>query len=825
MGALIRDLRLSLRRLRSQPGFTAVAVLTLAVGIGANVAIFSVVYGALLRPLSYPHPEQLISLHESIPQFAQQYPEVPVNARSYVVWRDHSRLIARLPGGAAAIALIEPDTRDLTGAGEPRQIVEDDVSSTLLATLGVKPRLGRDFTAAQDLPGKNHVVILTDACWRNLFGADPHILGRTVNLDGKPLQIIGVLPAGFRFPKGLEFGPLIAGSASGAVEMFRPIGLDLVHAEVGDWNYGAFARLKPGVSPARARAAFNGLVKADLVATKAPFRQVDVLVRSLRDQWVGENSRGLWLLLAAVGAILLIVCLNLANVQLVRIHGRGHELALRLALGAGRGRLLREVLTEGILLAFLGGGVGALAAWAGVRGLVHAAPAGIPRLDQIGVNAPVLGFALLLACASGVLFSLWPALRAARTDPQDALRGGGRGGGDTRSRLHARAWMVAAQSALAALLLITAGLLTASYLRLMSVPLGFQPAQATTVRTEWDAGGMQRAAYYHAALTNLAALPGVRAVGLTNRLPLEASGDTGLLAMPHDPRPFAERPLAERRAVSPGYFAAMGIPLLRGRTFSAADVAAALPRKSPYVPVVISQQTAKALWPGRDPIGRQVGWTGDSGRPLDTVVGVVGDVRSRGLNLPPALTLYEPYTLALPPEVVMVVRGSGLATLAPAIRRALWSAQPAATIPEIKPLGAVVSGSAASRQFQMWLVLLFALCALLLAVLGIYGVVAYAVARRTTELGVRLALGADGGRIFVMILRQGLTPVVAGLIAGVAAALVSGRLLASLLFGVRASDPAVIAAVCALLLLMAAAACAIPARQAARTSPLAALRG
>ncbi|MGH9479021.1 MAG: FtsX-like permease family protein, partial [Terriglobales bacterium] len=262
-----------------------------------------------------------------------------------------------------------------------------------------------------------------------------------------------------------------------------------------------------------------------------------------------------------------------------------------------------------------------------------------------------------------------------------------------------------------------------------------------------------------------------------------------------------------------------------GRTFSAADVAAALPRKSPYVPVVISQQTAKALWPGRDPIGRQVGWTGDSGRPLDTVVGVVGDVRSRGLNLPPALTLYEPYTLALPPEVVMVVRGSGLATLAPAIRRALWSAQPAATIPEIKPLGAVVSGSAASRQFQMWLVLLFALCALLLAVLGIYGVVAYAVARRTTELGVRLALGADGGRIFVMILRQGLTPVVAGLIAGVAAALASGRLLASLLFGVRASDPAVIAAVCALLLLMAAAACAIPARQAARTSPLAALRG
>ncbi|HET9784969.1 MAG TPA: ABC transporter permease, partial [Terriglobales bacterium] len=384
--------------LRRDRGFALIAIATLAIGLGACTAVFTLADSILLRPLTYPQPSQLISIHESIPEFAQQYPVIPVNAASFAAWRARSQTLESL-------ALIEPDTFDLTGAGETQQVVVDSVSASLLHVLRIAPRLGRDFTAAEDQPQKNHVVILSDGFWRSRFHADPGVLGRTLDLNGQPNEIIGVLPAGFRFPQGEEFGPMVAGNASGPMQMLRPIGLDLVHPEMGSWNYGVFARLRPGVTAAQARTELQGITAVLLTTSKAPIQKINILVSSLRDQIVGASTFGLWLLLAAVGAILLIVCLNLANLMLVRMQARSHELAIRLALGIRRTRLLRGAMGEGVVLALVGGTAGLILAWWAVRGVVAVAPAALPRLAEVGIHPEVVLFALLLAVGSGALFS------------------------------------------------------------------------------------------------------------------------------------------------------------------------------------------------------------------------------------------------------------------------------------------------------------------------------------------------------------------------------------------------------------------------------------
>ena len=819
MDNLLRDLRLALRRLVQERGFATIAILTLAIGIGANTAIFSVVDGALLRPLSYPQPDQLVSLHESIPQFAAQYPEIPINAAIFNVWRQRSKTLASL-------ALVSPSTFDLTGAGEPRQVVVARVSASLFQVLGEGPRLGRGFLPQEDQPNRNNVVVLTDAFWRSQFHADPNVLGRTVELNGKADQVVGIMPASFRFPQGDEFGPLIADGLPGPVQMFRPIGLDTANAPVlGEFNYGVFARLRPGITLAAARAELEGITAATVASYHVPGGiVVHAVVSSLRDQIVGNHSLGLWLLLAAVGAILVIVCLNLANLLLVRVHGRGHEAAIRLALGASRGRLLRETVTEGLVLSLAGGALGVAAAFAAVRWLVASAPPGVPRLNEIHVNATALGFAFLLALVSGVLFSLWPGLGAARTSPQGALRSGGRGASESGRKVRAREWLVGAQCALTAALLIVAGLLTASYLRLMGVNKGFATRDVLSVEAEWIAGApAQRAIFFQQALAKLQALPGVATVGLIDQAPTQGTGDNDLISLPGDTRPTMQRPLASFRVVSPDYFAALGIPLQRGRTFTDAEMAAALVPKASPVPAIISASTAAKIWPGRNPIGQL--FSKSTPKPEFLVVGVAGDVRTASLATPPSMMVYLPYTSQIPTALAFELRSSStLSTLAASARAAIWSVQPAAAIPRVETLDQVVVSSVASRHFQMSLVLAFALCALLLAALGIYGVVAYSVARRTGEIGVRIALGAAASDLFRMVLRQGLLPVVAGLVVGVAGALAGGRLLASLLFGVQASDPTIVLVVSLLLLAAGALACALPARRATRIDPLVALR-
>lgn len=809
-----------LRRLLAAPGFTAIAVLTLAIGIGANTAIFSIVDGALLRPLAYSQPGQLVSLHENIPQFAQRYPEVPVDTGSYSAWQKaHS---------FSSMALLEPGTADMTGAGEPQQVQIMAISASMFQVLGVQPQLGRAFTQAEDQPKANHVVVLSHAFWRSQFHGDPSVIGRTIDLNGSPNQVIGVMPASFAFPHGDALGPFLGEEAPRAADLFEPMGLDLAKGAFDNWNYGVYARLRPGVSLEQGRAELQVLTAAALAATKVPQAanmKLNVLITPLRDQIVGQHSLGIWLLLAAVGAILLIVCLNLANLLLVRVHGRAHEIAIRTSLGASRGQLVREVVDEGVVLGLIGGGLGVLAAWWAVDALVSAAPAGIPRLSDVHLNVSVLLFALGLALFSGLIFSLGPALRAAGSDPQQALRAGGRGASDTASRMRVRQTLVGAQAALSALLLIVAGLLTASYVRLMNVNTGFQGAHTLTIDTGWAAvkNADHVEAYQAAALDKLRALPGVQDAGLISTLPLNGTADTQIMGYVHDTRPMVQRSLAEHRDISPGYFAALGIPLVRGRDLDAQDMAAAAAHTKAPLSAVISQSTADKMWPGRDPLGQQFVMGNDQ---VNVVVGVTGDVRTDGLQKAPVDLVYGPYTVYPHMQATYTLRvsSSNPDGLAAAARTAIWSAEPAATIPNIRTMDAVVAASTASRRFQLWLVLAFAVCAVLLAALGIYGVVAYTIERRTAEIGLRMTLGAQSRDLVRMVMRQGLTPVVIGLAAGIVVALAAGHLLASFLFGVQASDPGVVGGVGLILLLVGALACAVPAVRALRTDPATVLR-
>lgn len=824
----MHDLRLALRRLTHERAFALVAILTLAVGIGANTAIFSIVDGVLLRPLDFPQPRQLVALFASIPQFASKFPYFPVNAGAYHQWRQQSKLLSN-------IAIMQSDSWVLTAPGsEPREVYGATVTASMFPTLGVAPRLGRNFTAAEDQPGRNNAIIISDAFWRSEFHADPAVIGRTVDLNGSPNVIVGVMPAALRFPNPTTLAPAFGSEQlEQPMQIFRPAGIDFTTARsVGNFNYFSIARLKPGVTPAQLRAELDVIESNYLAATHAPAHiVVQAVVTPLRDQIIGSRGLGLWLLLAAVLAILLIVCLNLANLLLVRVHGRGHELAIRVALGAGRSRLVRETVAEGIVLAAIGGALGVAAAWAALRWLVATAPAGIPRLDEIGLNLTVLAFAVVLALACGVLFSIWPALRSAHADPQTALRAGGRSASDSVRGLRTRSWLVGAQTALAALLLIIAGLLTASYMQLLGINKGFHGQHTVVADIIWHAGHDQRVGFLHNALDKLAALPGVRSVGLIDSLPTKGSNDTDILSEPHDIRPLVDRPLAMYDDVSPGYFAAMGIPMLRGRTFTDAEMAAALgpvPNSGgPVQPAIVSASTAAKLWPGQNPIGQLFRRSEDT-EPLETVVGVAADVRTNGLDRPLGLQVYMPYTSrvqGVSSEVFVALNtNEPLAALAPQVRTAVWGVQPAAAIASLQTMADVVSASVAARRFQMSLVVAFALCALFLAALGIYGVIAYSIERRSGEISIRMTMGARAADLVRMVMRQGLTPVVAGLVIGIVAAMASGKLLASLLFGVHASDPVVLAGVAIVLLAVGALACAVPAHRATRINPVNALR-
>ena len=800
---LAQDIRYGLRTLRKSPSFAAVAILTLALGLAANTAIFSVINGVLLQPLEYPNQSQLIAIELFVPELAQKFPMVPVNPAAYLGWSADAKSLA-------GIGLVGDDvTLNLTGGGEPKLLSGRTVTANLFDVLGVTPFLGRSFSTDADAAGHDHEVILTDTLWRNRFHSDPNIIGQAIALNGSPYTVVGVLPPAFHFPDVTRSGT--------EPELFEPAVFEKWElAPDAGFGWGAIARLKPGVSQEQATAELN-VILTRVLGSQTLVPNARTAITPLRDMIVRSTARGLWMLLAAVVAVLLIICVNLANLVLTRATAREQEAAIRKALGASRGHLLRQTLVETLLLGLLGGALGlVLAHWA-LWGLLAVAPVGLPRLYSVRLDGAVLGFTLAISVLAGVLAGLLPAWRAAQTNPQDALQAGARSA-DSRVRLRAREFLVGVETALSAMLLVAAGLLVASFAKLVRVPEGFAVEHILTVNLQLPDGQytqpQQRSDFWRRVLASTSGLPGVESAAVTNVLPLRGEWNNNPVNLPGDTRPAAERPFARYRRVTSAYFKTFGIPLMNGRELTWAD--AGTPA------VVISEATAKTVWPGRDPIGQRFDVEPSSGFPGYQVVGVVGDTRV-SLFKEPGPMVYLLYESGLTGSLILRT-GLPATSVAAELRRAIWKINPGVAIPSINSMGQIVSESLAPQRFEALLTSLFAAAALLLACLGIYGVVSYSVVRRTREIGIRMALGAQKADMLRRVIGQGMTPALLGLGAGIIGALGLTRLLSSLLYGVNPTDPLTFAVVSLILASVALLASYIPARRAMRVDPMVALR-
>jgi predicted permease len=811
MDGLLQDVRYALRLLRRGPGFTLVAVLTLALGIGASSAIFSVVDAVVLRPLPFRQPQQLVQLWMRFTGIGIPNDQNWVSAPELVDLQRN--------GSLAGVAAISAASFNVTFAGIAQHVDAAVVSPGFFRLLGVQAQAGRTFLPEEGVAGRDRVVLLGDGIWRRRFGADPAVAGRQLVMNGQGYVIVGVLPRGFQYPREVEIWTPLAFTAA-----------DLAPDSRGNHGLQVIARIKPGLTLAQARAdmaAVSRRIVADHL--EYPYKQFNfaVLMIPLLDQQIGDVRTALWLLLGAVGLVLLIACANVANLLLARASARESEMAVRQALGVGRGRLIRQLLTESALLGLAGGAAGlALAAWA-LRVLVAMAAASFPRMNEVRLDAPVVLFTLLLSLATAFLFGLAPVLALFRADNQAALKEGGRGGTESASSRRLRGALVVVEIAMALSLLAGSGLLIRSLLRLQEVDAGFRADGVLTLRLalpeERYATPAQTRAFYRELLERVGRLPGVVAAGAVNGLPLTGSGWSGTVTV--DTRAVAVEdttPEADQRPVTPGYFAALRVPLLRGRAIEERDNETGTPV------CVIDETMAKTYWPHEDPIGRRIHRGGrDAKAPWMTVVGVVRHVRYRTLESPSRVEIYWPYAqtpFALG-TLSLAIRAAGdPAGLVGAVRRAVQSLDPDQAVYGVRTMAEVEAESMARRRLSMTLLAIFAGVALLLAAVGIYGVMAYAVAQRVHEIGIRMALGSRGGQVVALVLRRSGALTLAGIAAGLAGSLLLTRFLATLLFAVKAYDPLTFTAVAALLMLVALTASVVPARRAAAVDPVKALR-
>lgn len=814
--SLIQDVRFGLRMLRKSPGFTTVAILTLALGIGSTTAIFSVIDHVMLRPLAYREADRLFAIHEVVPQISQEAPKLPVNARHFDEWQ-------RTIQSFEQMALVDGGSVNLTGAGEPERIAYGRTSPNLFSMLGVQARLGRTFIDADGEPGRDRVAVLDEDLWKRRFAADPAVIGRTAMLDGEPYEIVGVLPGGFRFPKLSHLYDM-------AITDERPqIWLPLAfRAEdvglMGDFNFACIARVRPDVSAAQALSELD-VVQARLAKQIAMNVDLQATLVPLQAQITGRSRTGLQLMLAAVAAVLLVGCVNLANLFLARSSDRRREIAIRQAMGASGARLMRQVFVESLLYAVSGGLLGVAIAYSGMRFLLVWAPVDLPRMDEIHLDAGVLLFTLAISSVVGLLVGVLPARWLAGRDPQDAMKTGSRGMTAARQRGSVRSILVGLEVGVSAMCMIAAGLLLHSFVKVLNAERGFEgqrvaAASVTLPNTRYPDFANDKVVFVRSMLEQVSSLPGVASTGVVNRLPLSGVGGNNGIQVEGTNVPPIEQPLADIRLVSPAYFRTIGIPLRAGRTFDEAS-----DRTRPIA--VVSAMTAERAWPGQNPLGKRFRTRGGTTPPIE-VVGVVGDVRGVSLNRDPNLTVYLPYWQLQWSDQFsfsLVVRAAAdVATLSSAVRSAIQRLDPELPVGAVRTMDEIVSESVAERRFQMHLLLLFAVAATLLASLGIYGVASYSVAQRTNEIGIRTALGAHARSLRHMVIRQSLWPVAVGLVAGVGASLMLGRVLESLLYGVSPADPPTIAGVTVLLIAVAGIAVYVPARRATHIDPLVALR-
>jgi len=806
------DLRYALRTLARAPGFAAIVILILAVGIGANTAMFSIVDGVLLRPLPFSDPERLYAVQEAILKVPNLPPELPISAM-------HEREWMKRWSAAERIAIFNSHMANLTSDGDPLQVNFARASVDLFPLLGVEPQIGRTFRPEEDAPGRDQVVLISDPLWRDRFHAAPSILGRKILLDGSPYEVIGVLPPGLVMPKVSQLQGMRYNDVD--PDVWKPLAIrdDELDA-MGDFNFGGLVRLKSGISADRALAELNA-IQASIVK-EFVHQDVDLRARlvPLQAQITGRSRQGLLLLMGAVGAVLLIVCVNVANLLLSRSAARRRELAIRAALGASSSRLLRQMMIESLLLAILGGVPGVAMAYETLAVIIAKAPFDLPRINPIHIDLRALTAALLLTVMSALLFGLLPAWRAACSDPQGGLKASSRGSTEGRQGARLRSALVMIEVALSTVCLVAAGLLLASFAKLMHVDRGFEVERITTVDLNLPSSRYpdvtRRADFLGKLLEAVRTVPGVTGAAVSNILPLAAEGDENIISVPGVTTPMMLRPIAVRRIISEDYFRTMGIPTVAGRIFEPGDPGRNL--------AIISAETAAQVWPGQNALGHKFSFSGPDG-PLLEIVGVVGDVRGDGLQKAPPMTVYLPYWQFRQSSYSLAVRTAvDPAQVSNGVRAEIRKLDSQMPVPAFRTMRQIVSASVAQRQFQLTLVLLFAGIGLVLASLGIYGVVSYSVEQRRGEMGIRLALGATTSGLRAMVLRQGMTPVGIGLAAGIAGALAIGRLLQGLLFGVGAGDPLTIALVTSVLLGVGAAACYVPAARVTRTDPLTALR-
>ena len=807
---LLQDLRHALRSFAKNPSFAIIAVTTLALGIGANTAIFSVVHAVLLKPLGFPHPERLVTLEERGGDGKPSLTGFP----TYQDWRARAKSFEDVAVLSYWNPTLAPD-----GAYEPEKLEGMRVSDGFFRMLGVRPFIGRDFQAGEDRPDANRVAMLGYGLWKRRFGGDRNLPGRTIRIGERSYLVAGVLPPDFES----VFSPF----PSRPTEIWSPLGYDLSLPQAcRDCRHlRALGRLKPGVALPSARAEMSVLQAAIAAAHPADYGDAGSFVEPFGNKLTGKARPVLLTLLAAVGFVLLIGCANVASLLVARATGRRREVAIRCALGADRRRIARMFLTESLLLAATGGLLGVAAAGATLQTLVAAAPAGLPRLSGTRLDLAVLAFAAGVSIASGIVFGLAPALRFARLEPEPFLREGSGGSPGRRSR-RASGFLVAFDAALAFILLFGAGLLVKSTSRLLAVDPGFSPSGVLQMEVgvagaayRGDNSAAALANFYEQALSRLQALPGVLSAGATSQIPLGGNFDGYGVHIEGRYEPNPEQvPSADRYSVTPDYLAAMRIPILRGRGLTGADR-----RDGPMV-VLINQTFAKNEFSGGDPIGRRVRIGGPKG-PWRTIVGVVGDVLHGGLDAPKTNQLYLPHAQFADSDMVVVIRTSGdVASLAPAARAAIRSVDRAQPITRVMTVEQVVSTSAASRRFAASLMTAFSGLAVLLSAVGVFGVVSSFVTRRVREIGIRIALGARRGQILYLVAGQALALAAAGVAAAIPLALGLGRALKSQLYDVSPGDAPLLASVAALAVAVALVASWLPARRATRIDPIAALR-
>jgi len=810
--AFWRDLRYALRSLGKSPGFTVVIVLTLALSIGANSAIFSVIDGVLLRPLPYPEAGRIVRVFFH----SATYPRFPLNPFDFRDFRARNRSFESLAGYTRA-------DLQLSGAGQPERFTGFAVTAGFFRVLGLHPARGREFDANAEIPGNEQQVILSDRLWRNRFGADPNIVGRKITLDSRPFTVAGVMPPGTEHP-----GNAYNGVAHGeTVDLWWPFAFRGDPSQRGSHYLEAIGRLKKGVTSTEAQAEMNALIAQLAREHPGALDGWQALTIPLYQEIVGPSERLLLVLLGAVGLVLLIACANAANLLLARATARQREIAVRTALGASRARLMRQMLTESLLIALIGGGLAMAIAVAGVRTLVALLPAGFPRADTIHVNAAVFAFTLLIALATGVLFGLAPALQAARTDVQDTLRGSGRGAGGSRAHLRLRSVLVVGEVGLACLLLIGAGLMLRSFVNLLRADPGFRPEHLLTARVSLPYAtykSIEAPRFWGRLCASLDSIAGVRAAGIGTDLPWTGYDDNiGGLSIEGRKAPAGQDFHARYHVASPGYFRAVGIPLIRGRFFTVGD-----DMKAPLA-LIVNQSMARRYWPTEDALGKRITFD-DHPKEKDwmTIVGIVGDVKDKPDSPAAEMALWWPIEqspVGVNNNMAVAMRGSSdPALLANDLRQAVRQLDPTLAVANIRPMDEIADANVSTPRFALFLVALFAGLALTLAAIGIYGVISYAVSQRTHEFGLRMALGAQAGDVRRLVLRQGVKLALAGVALGLAGALALGRVLWSLLYEVSAADPVTFTSVSVLAIAVAALACYLPARRATAVDPANALR-